>query len=110
PSAAFGTSSCSPTADVSGASFICHFYGLPPGATPINYTLSIPGQADFTEQIPQAVASDGSYHITTEAFSLGLRTATATAGPVSKSASLTRNSPTPGLQTTQRHKRMLAPT
>ena len=110
PSAAFGTSSCSPTADVSGASFICHFYGLPPGATPINYTLSIPGQADFTEQIPEAVASDGSYHITIEAFSLGLRTATVTAGAVSKSASFTVNSPTFGVQITQSQNGMVAAT
>ena len=101
PSAAFGTSSCSPTADVSGSSFICRFYGLPPGATPINYGITIPGQPDFTEQIPEAVASDGSYHVTVAAVSLGLRTVTITAGGASKTASFTVNSPTFGLQITQ---------
>ncbi len=101
PTAAFGTSSCSPTADVSGSSFICRFYGLPPGATPISYGITIPGQADFTEQIPEAVASDGSYHVTVAAVSLGLRTVTITAGGVSKTASFTVNSPTFGLQITQ---------
>jgi hypothetical protein len=101
PSAASGTSSCSPTVDASGASFICRFYGLPPGATPVNYAITIPGQADFTEQIPEAVAADGSYHITIAAFSLGLRTVTITAGGVSKTASFTVTSPTFGLQITQ---------
>ena len=101
PSATFGTSSCSPTADVSGSSFICRFYGLPPGATPVNYAITFPGQADLTQQIQEAVASDGSYHVTVAAATLGLRTVTVTAGGVSKSASFTVNSPTFGLQITQ---------
>jgi len=101
PSAAFGTSSCSPTVDTSGSSFICRFYGLPPGTTPVSYTITIPGAADFTEQIPESIASDGSYHITIAAFSLGLRTVTIGAGGVSKSASFTVTSPTFGVQITQ---------
>jgi hypothetical protein len=101
PSAPFGTSSCSPTSDVSGSSFICRFYGLPPGATPINYSITVPGQADFTEQIPESVAPDGSYHVTVAATSLGLRTVTITAGGMSKSASFTVNSPTFNVQITQ---------
>ena len=101
PSAPFGTSSCAPTADVSGSSFICHFYGLPPGATPISYKITIPGSADFTDQFPEAVASDGSYHVTIGATALGLRTVTITAGGVSKTASFTVNSPTFITQITQ---------
>ena len=101
PTAGFGTSSCSPTADVSGASFICRFYGLPPGATPVNYAITVPGQADFTEQIKESIASDGSYHVTVAAVSLGLRTVTVSAGGSSKTASFTVNSPTFGVQITQ---------
>ena len=47
------------------------------------------------------MASDGSYHVTVAAVSLGLRTVTITAGGVSKTASFTVNSPTFGLQITQ---------
>jgi hypothetical protein len=101
PSAPFGTSSCSPTSDVSGSSFICRFYGLPAGATPITYSITVPGQADFTEQIPESVAPDGSYHVTVAASALGFRTVTVTAGGISKSASFTVNSPTFGVQITQ---------
>ena len=100
--APFGTSSCGPTADVSGSSFICRFYGLPPGATPISYKITLPGQPDFTQQITdEAIAPDGSYHVTIAAAALGLRTVTISAGNVSKSASFTVNSPTFSVQITQ---------
>jgi hypothetical protein len=102
PSAGFGTSSCTPTADVSGGSFRCRFYGLPPGATPIDFKITVPGFPDGTDTITdESVASDGSWTITLFATTQGLRTVTVTAGGVSKSASFTVNSPTFGVQITQ---------
>ncbi|HYU81677.1 MAG TPA: hypothetical protein VFA31_02950 [Candidatus Polarisedimenticolia bacterium] len=102
PTASFGTSSCTPTVDAWGSVFRCRLYGLPPGATPLNYALTVPGAADFTRTITdEAVASDGSWSIDIWAGYLGLRTLTVTAGGVSKSASFTLSSPTFGLQITQ---------
>ena len=102
PSAGFGTSSCTPTADLAGSSFRCRFYGFTPGATPINYTITVPGAADFTETITEEnVASDGSYGITIFATGQGLRTVTITVGGVPKSASFTVNTPTFITQITQ---------
>lgn len=111
PSASFGTSSCTPTADPSGSSFRCRFYGFSPGATPINYKITVPGSADFTETIAdEAVASDGSYGITIFATGQGLRTVTITVGGVSKSASFTVNTPTFGVQITQSQNGTIAAT
>jgi hypothetical protein len=102
PSAGFGTSSCTPTADISGSSFRCRFYGLPPGATPVNFRITIPGGADATDTITdEPVAPDGSWSTTIFATTQGLRTVTITAGGVSKSASFTVNTPTFGVQITQ---------
>jgi len=102
PTGTFGTSSCTPTADAWGSVFRCRLYGLPPGATPLNYALTVPGSADYTQTITdEAVASDGSWSIDIWAGYLGLRTLTVTAGGVSKSASFTVNAPTFGLQITQ---------
>jgi hypothetical protein len=102
PSANFGTSSCTPTADASGSSFRCRFYGFTPGATPITYRLTVPGAADTTQTVSdEAVASDGSWAITILASAQGLRTVTATVGAVSKTASFTVNTPTFGVQITQ---------
>lgn len=102
PSAGFGTSSCTPTADVAGSSFRCRFYGFTPGATPINYKITVPGAADFTDTISdESVASDGSYGITIFATGQGLRTVTITVGGVPKSASFTVNTPTFITQITQ---------
>lgn len=111
PSSGFGTSSCTPTADVSGSSFRCRFYGLTPGATPINFALTIPGSADSTETITEEnVASDGSWGITVFATATGFRTATATVGGVSKSASFTVNTPTFSIQITQSQNGAIAAT
>jgi hypothetical protein len=102
PSAAFGTTSCTPSADVSGSSFRCRFYGLPPGATPINYKLTVPGNPDTTATITdQNVASDGSWQTSVFATAQGLRTVTVTAGGVSKSASFTVGTGTFGVVITQ---------
>jgi hypothetical protein len=102
PSAGFGTSSCTPTADIAGSSFRCRFYGFTPGATPINYKITVPGAADFTDTITdENVASDGSYGITIFATGQGLRTVTITVGGVPKSASFTVNTPTFITQITQ---------
>ncbi len=111
PSAPFGTSSCTPTADTSGSSFRCRFYGLPPGAAPINYRITVPGFADGTDTITdESVASDGSWGITVFATTQGLRTVTITAGGVSKSASFTVNTPTFGVQMTQSQNGAIAAT
>jgi hypothetical protein len=111
PSAPFGTSSCTPSADVSGSSFRCRFYGLPPGATPIDYRITVPGFADGTDQITEeAVASDGSWTTTVFATTVGLRTVTVTAGGVSKSASFTVNSFTFGVFITQNQNGAIAAT
>jgi hypothetical protein len=102
PSAPFGTSSCTPTADTSGSSFRCRFYGFTPGASPINYRITVPGFADGTDTITdENVASDGSWGITVYATAQGLRTVTITVGGVSKSASFTVNTATFGVQLTQ---------
>jgi hypothetical protein len=111
PSATFGTSSCTPTADASGSSFRCRFYGFTPGATPINFRLTVPGAADSTQTIgDEAAASDGSWAITVFASAQGLRTATATIGAVSKTASFTVNTPTFGVQITQAQNGAIAAT
>jgi hypothetical protein len=111
PSAPFGTSSCTPTADVSGSSFRCRLYGLPPGATPINFRLTVPGFPDSTDTISdEAVASDGSWTTTILATTQGLRTLTITAGGVSKTASFTVNAPTFGVQITQSQNGAIAAT
>jgi hypothetical protein len=111
PSAGFGTSSCTPTADASGGSFRCRFYGLPPGATPINFKITVPGFPDATDTISdESIATDGSWTITLFATTQGLRTATATANGVSKSASFTVNAPTFGVQITQSQNGAIAAT
>jgi hypothetical protein len=111
PSAGFGTSSCTPTADVGGSAFRCRFYGFTPGATPINYRITVPGAADFTETIAdESAASDGSYGITIFATSQGLRTVTITIGGVAKNASFTVNTPTFGTQITQSQNGAIAAT
>jgi hypothetical protein len=102
PVASFGTSNCTPASDVSGSSFRCRFYGLPPGATPINYQITVPGGSPGTSTVTdEPIASDGSWAVTVFATTQGLRTVTITAGGVSKSASFTVNSPTFGVQITQ---------
>ena len=111
PSAAFGTSSCTPSADASGSSFRCRFYGLPPGATPVNFQITIPNGNPITQTFnDQPVASDGSWALTYWATTLGFRTATVSAGGQSKSASFTVNSPTFGVQITQSTNGSLAAT
>jgi hypothetical protein len=111
PSASFGTSSCTPTADTSGSSFRCRFYGFTPGATPINYNITVPGFADGTDTFTdESVASDGSWGITVFATTQGLRTVTITVGGVSKSASFTVNTPTFGVQMTQSQNGAIAAT
>jgi hypothetical protein len=95
PTATFGTSSCTPAVDTSGSVFRCRFYGLPPGATPINFSITVPGAANSTSTITdESVAADGSWSADLWAGGLGLRTVTITAGGVSKSASFTVTSPT----------------
>lgn len=110
-SAPFGTSSCTPSADTSGSSFRCRFYGLPPGATPITYSVTVPGFADGTETITdEPVASDGSWFVTVFATTVGFRTVTITAGGVTKTASFTVNTPTFGVQLTQNQNSAIAAT
>jgi len=111
PSTGFGTSNCTPTADVSGSSFRCRFYGLPPGATPVNFSITLPNGNPITQTFnDEPVAADGSWAITYFASTLGFRTATVTAGGQSKSASFTVNSPTFGVQITQSTNGSLAAT
>jgi hypothetical protein len=111
PSAPFGTSSCTPTADVSGSSFRCRFYGLPPGATPVTLTLAIPGASPLTQTFSgESVAPDGSWAHTTWAFWQGVTTATVTAGSVSKSTSFTVGTGTFGVQITQSQNGAIAAT
>lgn len=111
PSASFGTSSCTPSADTSGSSFRCRFYGLPAGATPINYRITVPGFPDGTETVTdEPIASDGSWFVTIFATTVGLRTVTITAGGVSKGASFTVNTPTFGVQLTQNQNGAIAAT
>jgi hypothetical protein len=102
PSAAFGTSSCTPTADAWGSVFRCRFYGLPPGATPVNYAITVPGAADFTQTFTdESVAADGSWGIDIWAGFQAVRTVTVSAGGVSKTASFTVTAPTFTVQITQ---------
>jgi hypothetical protein len=111
PNAPFGTSSCAPTSDPSGSSFRCRFYGLPPGATPVNFQITLPTGNPITQTFnDEPVASDGSWSITYFATTLGFRTATASAGGQSKSASFTVNSPTFSVQITQSTNGSLAAT
>jgi hypothetical protein len=111
PTATFGTSNCTPTADISGSIFRCRFYGLPAGATPIQYQITVPGSPDFTESITdESVASDGSWSIDVWATAQGLRTVTITAGGVSKSASFTVNTATFGILITQNSNGSIAAT
>lgn len=111
PSAAFGTSSCTPTADISGSSFRCRFYGFTPGATPVDFRITVPGSADGTSTITdEPVAPDGSWSTTIFATTQGVRTVTITAGGISKSASFTVNTPTFGVQITQSQNGAIAAT
>jgi hypothetical protein len=111
PSAPFGTSSCTPTADVSGSSFRCRFYGLPPGATPVNLTLAIPGASNSTQTYSdESAAPDGSWAHTIWAPWQGLTTATVTAGGVSKSATFNVGTGTFGVQMTQSQNGAIAAT
>ena len=102
PTAPFGTSSCTPATDAWGSVFRCKFYGLPPGATPIEYRITVPGSADFVQTITEeAVATDGSWSTYIWAGLQAVRTVTITAGGVSKSASFAVTAPTFSVQITQ---------
>jgi hypothetical protein len=99
PFAGFGTSSCTPRIVVSGGSVRCRFYGLPPGTASVTYSLTGETPTTITEE---PVAPDGSWAITyTGVTTVGLLTASATAGGITKSASFSVTTRTFGVQLTQ---------
>jgi hypothetical protein len=111
PSAPFGTSSCTPTADAAGSSFRCRFYGLPPGASPVTLNLALPSGSPSTQTInDEPVASDGSWSHTTWAYWQGLTTVTVTAGGVSKSTTFTAGTGSFGVDITQSQNGAIAAT
>jgi hypothetical protein len=79
PAAGFGTTNCAPSTAPAGTTFICRFYGLTPGASPITLTRTV-GTTTFTPSTYNTpVPADGS-------FSLYYRTATVGAQTLSVSA------------------------
>lgn len=113
PFAGFGTSNCAPRIVVSGSSVRCRFYGFAPGTASVTYSLT--GAAGTTPtpttSADEPVAPDGSWGLThTLVTTLGLRTATVSAGGVTQTASFTVTSPTFGTQLTQRQNGSVAAT
>lgn len=99
PFAGFGTSSCTPRIVVSGGSVRCRFYGLPPGTASVTYSLTGQTATTITEE---PVAPDGSWAITYSGVTtVGLLSASATAGGATKTASFSVTAPTFGVQLTQ---------
>jgi hypothetical protein len=94
PAASFGTSNCDPASAPAGTSFVCKFYGLPPGARPSTFTFTLPPGMPTASTTDEPVAADGTLHLTTLLSTPGTRTITASAGGVSKTVSVTATAPT----------------
>lgn len=97
----FGNTSCAPTSAPAGTTFKCRFYGLPPGATPVTFTLSNPSGTPTTSTSAFPVASDGSATYLVTLTNQGTRTVTASAGGLTLSASATVLPATFSVSTTQ---------
>ncbi len=87
--AAFGVSSCTPSLAPAGSTFICRFYGLPPGATPVTMVRSFPTGSPTTQTFDDHVAIDGSWVIYVRSQTVGPQTITASAGGGTATASFT---------------------
>ena len=87
PLTAFGTNSCTPSTAPAGTTFICRFFGLPPGATPVNVTRTFSTGSPATSTFNDNVAIDGSWIFYVRGQTVGTQTLTVTAGGASASAS-----------------------
>ena len=86
PVAGFGTSSCTPNTAPAGTTFICRFFGLPAGATPVVLTRSFATGSPATSTFDDRIAIDGSWFLYVRGQTVGPQTLTVTSGGVSKTA------------------------
>jgi hypothetical protein len=102
PTAAFGTSNCTPATAGAGSGVRCRMYGFPPGASPVTYTIERTGRAAVNETATdEPIASDGSFDVTVSTVTAGLTTLTVAAGGVTRTATFTTGAPTFTVQITQ---------
>jgi hypothetical protein len=87
--AAFGVNSCTPNVAPSGSVFICRFYGLPAGVTPVTVSRSFATGSPTTSTFDDRVAIDGYWVLYVRGQTVGLQTLTASAGGVGATASFT---------------------
>ena len=84
-----------------GTTFTCHFYGLPPGATPVTLSYTNPNGSPVTDTVNEPIATDGSttqyIYLTTQ----GNRTITVTAANATASTAVIVEPPNFGVATTQ---------
>jgi hypothetical protein len=102
PTAAFGTSNCTPAAAGAGSGVRCRLYGFPPGASPVALTIERTGSTTVNQSVTdEPVASDGSWDVTVSSAKAGLTTVTVAAGGVTRTATFTTSAPTFSVQITQ---------
>ena len=102
PTAAFGTSNCTPSAAGAGSGVRCRMYGFTPGASPVTYTIQRTGSTTVNQTVPdEPIASDGSWDLTVNTASAGLTTVTVAAGGVTRTATFTTSAQTFSVQITQ---------
>jgi hypothetical protein len=102
PSAAFGTSSCTPSVAGAGSGVRCRMYGFPAGASPVNFTIQRANGPTTQEAVPdEPVATDGSWSLIVSAANAGLNAVTVMAGGVTQTATFTTTAPTFSVQMTQ---------
>jgi hypothetical protein len=78
--AAYGVSNCSPAGAPAGTTFTCRLYGLPPGAAPVNVTVTQSNGTPSSFSSQQPVASDGTWLLEFTALFQATRTVTVSAG------------------------------
>jgi hypothetical protein len=102
PTAAFGTSNCTPSVAGAGSGVRCRMYGFAPGTSPVAYTIQRTGGTTSSETVTgEPIASDGSWDLTASSANAGLTTVTVTAGGVSRTATFTTTAATFSVQITQ---------
>ena len=102
PTAAFGTSNCTPSAAGAGSGVRCRMYGFTPGASPVMLTIQRTGSTTVNQTVTdEPIASDGSWNLTVNTANAGLTTVTVAAGGVTRTATFTTSAPTFSVQITQ---------
>ena len=102
PTAAFGTSNCTPSAAGAGSGVRCRMYGFTPGASPVMLTIQRTGSTTVNQTVTdEPIASDGSWNLTVNTANAGLTTVTVAAGGVTNTATFTTGAPTFSVQITQ---------